>query len=101
MTSNYSYSDCLEKSYRVNWRVKDLIADHQFDPSCRWLPPRLSGAAGISCLTEAEKIKLTHVEMGAYAHLFGYVEEFIAPKMTSLALDFQVDHGRKVVCQYR
>ena len=29
--------------------------------------------------------------MGAYAHLFGFVEEFIAPKMERLALDFEVD----------
>ena len=29
--------------------------------------------------------------MGAYAHLFGYVEEFIAPQITMLALDFKVD----------
>lgn len=89
---DYTYADCLEKSYQVNWKIKDVIGDNQFDPSRRWLPSRLSGADGISCLTDDEKIKLTHVEMGAYAHLFGYVEEFIAPKMTRLALDFQVDN---------
>ena len=32
--------------------------------------------------------------MAAYAHLFGYVEEFIAPKVSSLAQDFEVD-GRE------
>jgi hypothetical protein len=30
--------------------------------------------------------------MGAYAHLFGYVEEFIAPKMIALARDFELDN---------
>ena len=30
--------------------------------------------------------------MGAYAHLFGYVEEFIAPRMLSLAQDFEIDN---------
>ena len=30
--------------------------------------------------------------MGAYAHLFGYVEEFIAPTMVTLARDFAIDN---------
>ena len=42
-------------------------------------------------MSDDGKIKLSHVEMGAYAHLFGFVEEFIAPKMERLALDFEVD----------
>jgi hypothetical protein len=29
--------------------------------------------------------------MGAYAHLFGFVEEFIAPKMVALARDFEIE----------
>jgi hypothetical protein len=86
----YSYADCLQTSYRINWRISDVIGTHQFDRTRRWLPSRLSAVDTISCLTEAEKTKLTHVEMGAYAHLFGYVEEFIAPKMVSLAQDFEL-----------
>jgi len=87
----YSYADCLQTAYRVNWKIGDVIASHRFDPARRWLPAALSGAGRISSLTDDEKTKLTHVEMGAYAHLFGYVEEFIAPKMLGLAQDFEID----------
>jgi hypothetical protein len=90
MTS-YSYAECLRNSYRVNWKISDVVGGRHFDASRPWLPARLSGAGRIACLTPAEKIKLSHVEMGAYAHLFGFVEEFIAPKMLALARDFEID----------
>jgi hypothetical protein len=89
--AQYSYADCLQSSYRVNWKISDVLDGHRFDPSRRWLPPQLSGADAIVSLSAEEKIKLSHVEMGAYAHLFGYVEEFIAPKMVALARDFEID----------
>jgi hypothetical protein len=88
--STYSYAECLKNSYQVNWKISDVIGGRLFDASRRWLPLRLSGAARVTCLTPAEKIKLTQVEMGAYAHLFGFVEEFIAPKMVTLARDFEL-----------
>ena len=89
--ASYSYAECLKKSYQINWTIDEVVTDQQFDLSRPWLPAKLSGAGGTSSLSDDEKIKLTHVEMGAYAHLFGYVEEFIAPEMTTLALDFKVD----------
>jgi hypothetical protein len=92
--STYSYAECLQNSYRVNWKIADVIGGRHFDTARAWLPARLSGAGRIGCLTPAEKVKLTQVEMGSYAHLFGYVEEFIAPKMLSLAQDFEID-GRE------
>ena len=90
--STYSHADCLQKSYRVNWRISDVVGGRHFDTSRRWLPAQLSGADRIACLAPAEKLKLTQVEMGAYAHLFGYVEEFIAPTMVSLARDVEIDN---------
>ena len=45
----------------------------------------MSGAAGITCLDDEERIKLTHVEMGAYANLFRFVEEFITPTIVNRA----------------
>jgi hypothetical protein len=90
--STYSYADCLQKSYRVNWKISDVVGSRHFDTSRRWLPAQLSGADRIACLAPAEKLKLTQVEMGAYAHLFGYVEEFIAPTMVSLARDVEIDN---------
>jgi hypothetical protein len=87
----YSYAECLTNSYRVNWKISDVIGGRHFDASRHWLPARLSGAGRIACLTGAEKVKLSHVEMGAYAHLLGYVEEFIAPTMLGLARDYEID----------
>jgi hypothetical protein len=87
----YSYDRSLEHSYRINWRIEDVLGAKRFDPSRRWLPDSLSGVAGVSTLGEGERRSLTHVEMAAYAHLFGYVEEFIAPKVLSLAQDFEIE----------
>lgn len=81
----------MENSYKVNWRIEDVISGREFDPTRRWLPSRLSGADAISCLNDDEKRQLTHVEMGAYAHLFAFTEEFIAPTINALAQDFAVD----------
>ena len=89
--SSYSYLECLKNSYRVNWKISDVVGGRHFDAGRPWLPLRLSGAGRVACLSPAERLKLTQVEMGAYAHLFGYVEEFIAPKMLELARDFQID----------
>ena len=88
--STYTYGECLQNSYRVNWKISDVIGGRAFDRSRPWLPARLSGASSVRCLGEIEKIKLTHVEMGSYAHLFGFVEEYIAPKMITLAHDFEL-----------
>jgi hypothetical protein len=90
--ATYSYADCLQNSYRVNWKIGDVLDGRQFNPSQRWLPARLSGADAIASLSPEEKTKLSHVELGAYAHLFGYVEEFIAPKIVALARDFEIDN---------
>jgi hypothetical protein len=81
----------LQKSYRVNWKIGDVVDGRRFDPSRRWLPAQLSAADAIASLNPEEKTKLNHVEMGAYAHLFGFVEEYIAPKMLTLARDFEID----------
>jgi hypothetical protein len=90
-TSNYSYAECLRNSYRVNWKISDVMGGRHFDVAYRWLPPRLSGAARISGLSPAERTKLNQVEMGAYAHLFGYVEEFIAPRMIGQAAELVLE----------
>jgi hypothetical protein len=87
----YSYARCLTNSHKINWRIEEVLGDRRFDPARRWLPLRLSGASFTKSLDEDARRKLTHVEMASYAHLFGYVEEFIAPKVTELSRDFEVD----------
>ncbi len=81
----YTYAKALENSHKVNWRIEEVLGDRQFDTSRPWLPAQLSGAAGITCLDDEERIKLTHVEMGAYANLFRFVEEFITPTIVNRA----------------
>ena len=88
----YSYKDCLQTAFRVNWRIDEVLGDRRFDFTKRALPNQLSAAPRIRCLDEEEKIKLTHVEMGAYAHIFGYVEHFIAPQITEQAQNHEVDN---------
>lgn len=88
--STYSYADCLARSYRVNWRISEVVGDRHFDTSRHWLPAPLSGADRVDGLSPTEKVKLNQVEMGAYAHLFGFVEAFIAPKVLTLARDFEL-----------
>jgi len=89
----YTYGGCIEQSYRVNWKIKDVLGTLEFDLNRPWLPAALSGGSGIFCLNPEEKKKLTHVEMGAYSHLFAFVETFIAPLMADLALDSQGENG--------
>jgi len=87
----YSYTKSLENAYKVNWKIEDVLGEKRFDPAQRWLPLALSGASGATGLVEREQRALTQVEMAAYAHLFGYVEEFIAPKVGALARDFELE----------
>ncbi len=89
--ATYTYADCLANSYKVNWRIEDVIGGQEFDLSKRWLPPQLSGADQITCRNDEEKIKLTQVEMGAYSHIFGFVEEFIAPTIIGLAQELEAE----------
>ena len=89
--TTYSYANCLTHAYQINWRIEDLLGTRRFDNAKRWLPLSLSGAHAVAGLDDRERRELTHVELAAYAHLFGYVEEFIAPKVGELAHDFAID----------
>jgi hypothetical protein len=86
-----AYARCLAHSQKINWRIDEVLGDRSFDSALRWLPLRLSGAPFVTCLDDEEKRVLTHVELASYAHLFGYVEEFIAPKVTELSQGFAVE----------
>jgi len=86
----YSYAECLKNSHRVNWKIADVLGGRHFDPARHWLPARLSAVGRTSGLTAVERMRLNQVEMGAYTHLFGFVEEFIAPRMVGLAREFEL-----------
>ena len=86
-----TYTEGRPVTDQMQWRIDDVIGNRHFDLRRRWLPLRLSGADRVACLSPAEKVKLTHVELGAYAHLFACLEEFIAPAMTMLARGLEQD----------
>jgi hypothetical protein len=89
--SNYTFAACLETSHKVNWKIEDVIGGKEFDLSKRWIPASLSASSRVEGFTEKERRLLSHVEMAAYAHIFAYVEEFIAPKVSELALEHEND----------
>jgi hypothetical protein len=81
----------LQNAYKVNWKIDELLGNRQFDLSKRWLPRTLTGVPHVTVLDDEEKRKLTQIEMASYAHLFAYVEEFVAPKVTEVAQDFTIE----------
>jgi hypothetical protein len=87
----YSYTKCLENAQKVNWRIADVLGGDPFDTSKAWLPAALSASSRLTSFGADERRMLTHVEMAAYAHLFAYVEEFVAPKVSSLASEVALD----------
>ena len=48
--ATYSYAGCIEQSYKVNWKIKDVLGTVDFDLGRTWLPKDLSGSSGIFCL---------------------------------------------------
>ena len=83
---SYSYTRCLDNAYKANWKIDDLLGDRQFDPHPALAAGGCSAARPASrSLDEDHKRKLTQIEMASYAHLFSYVEEFVAPMVTELA----------------
>jgi hypothetical protein len=90
LTHHYSYEATLADSLKVNWKVEDLIGGvRKLDFTRPFLPDSLTGTAGISCLSPAEKLKLNQIRGNSYLFLFRLVEEFILP--------FVLDHVRKIV----
>lgn len=86
VSRNYSYQDCLDNSKKVAWKEDDVFAGKTFDFSKRFLPNRLSGVDGITCLNDDEKRRLNQIMGNAYCHIFAFVEEFIIPMVTQEAL---------------
>jgi hypothetical protein len=90
--SNYSYSKSFDLSKKINWTVEELLAGREFSRDKRWLPNGLSAAAELADQSDAFLTQLTQVEMASYSHLFGFVEEFIAPLMAKRSSDHAIDN---------
>jgi len=85
----YEYRSCLEASERINWKIEDVIAGRTFDFGKPFLPESLAGVRDIGCLEPDEKLKLNQIRGFTYLHLFGLVEEYIAPAV--------IDHAATTV----
>jgi hypothetical protein len=79
LTHSYDYRSTLEASYKVNWRLEDVIAGRTLDFTKPFLPEAFAGVAAISCLSEREKHTLNQIRSFTYLYMFGLVEEYILP----------------------
>jgi hypothetical protein len=80
LTHNYSYEAALADSLKIGWQVDDLIgAGKGLDFSRPFMPERLAGVRGISCLSDREKLLLNQIRGHSYLRLFAFCEEFILP----------------------
>ena len=79
LTHDYSYAQVLDTSVHRSWTVEDVFQGRTFDFSKSFLPERIAGVRGISCLNADEQRKLNQIRGNAYCHLFAFVEEYIVP----------------------
>lgn len=88
-----AYSNALEQSLRVGWRLEDVLPDDaQLDLRQRLLPDALAGTDGLDFLSPTERLALNHIRGNSYLRIFGLVEEFILP--------FVVDHARTRLAEH-
>lgn len=85
--NDYSYGDCLENAIKSAWTVDDCFQGRDFDFSKRFLPDRIAGVDGVSCLDAEEKRTLNQIRGNSYCHLFAFVEEYIIPMVLDHARD--------------
>lgn len=85
----YSLADCLDNSLKSAWTVEDCFKGRDFDFNKRFLPDRIAGVDGITCLNSEEKLKLNQIRGNSYCHIFAFVEEYIIPMV--------MDHARRDV----
>ena len=95
LTHEYSYAACLEGSINNAWSVEDCYRGRDFDFTKPFLPERMAGVAGITCLDDDEQRWLNQIRGNSYCHLFAFVEEYIVPMvMASAAQDVYGDETR-------
>jgi hypothetical protein len=80
MYHNYSYSDALKASERMQWTIQDVVGNGMnLDFTKPFLPESLARVESLTFLTPAEKLILNQIRGHAYLTMFGTVEEFILP----------------------
>lgn len=90
MASVDSYQKCIDNSERVCWTISEVIGGG-FDFQKRFLPETLAQVNELSELSPSEKLCLNQIRGLTYAHLFGFVEEFIVREIVLLATRYSGD----------
>jgi hypothetical protein len=85
LTHDYSYATCLDGSVHNAWTVEDCFQGRDFDFAKPFLPDRIAGVSGISCLDDDEKRLLNQIRGNSYCHIFAFVEEYIVPMVLANA----------------
>jgi hypothetical protein len=90
MNTEASYQKCIDNSERVSWTINGVLGAG-FDFKKRFLPETLAQVNELDELTDAEKLQLNQIRGLTYAHLFGFVEEFIVREIMLLASRYPGD----------
>ena len=91
--TGFSYEKCIQASERVRWTIDEVLGAGEFDFGKRFLPESLAQVDEIACLSPGEKLLLNQIRGLTYAHLFGFVEEFIVQKIIAVAGDYPFEKG--------
>lgn len=86
------YQKCIDNSERLNWTVNEVLSA-EFDFKRRFLPETLAQVNGLPGLSTNEKLLLNQIRALTYAHLFGFVEEFIVREVIALASRYSADQA--------
>lgn len=90
MNMESSYQKCIDTSERVSWTIDGVIGAG-FDFKKRFLPETLAQVNELRDLSDSEKLQLNQIRGLTYAHLFGFVEEFILREIMLLAMRYPAD----------
>jgi hypothetical protein len=84
-THDSAYGTFLDRSVNQAWTVEDVYQGRDFDFAKPFLPERIAGVSGITCLNDDERRMLNQIRGNAYCHIFAFVEEYIVPMVLANA----------------
>ena len=91
-TPRYTHDDCVQNSEKVAWTIAEVLSDEKFDFNRRFMPESLAQVRRIACLGFEDMLVLNQLRGLSYAHLFGFVEEFIVRKIHEMTASYGPDH---------
>ena len=84
----------------ADWSTKARRTRVDFAKS--FLPERIAGVRGITCLNDDERRQLNQIRGNSYCHIFAFVEEYIVPMvLANTTRDIYGDDRRGHCCASR